>query len=660
MKGLRRGARWALAALFVATTAIAGPQDAAAPDTLQKLARAGGLAQHPGANILFVEKRREIRFERDGTYVDRTYLLIKLLTQPAVGYFATMPVLEYYGYRSEGEVLFARVIRPDGHITDVPADMIADVENPMYRDLNVKDSNMRLKQITFRNLQVGDAIECAVEERCLRPVTRDFELKEGKYLQEDEPVIHLRVEINGPANMPLKHFLKGAEGTDVQYRSERKGGRISHVWEASDIPAFPNEPGWDTRQHFAARLLASTISSWREVSRTEYRITEPAMDDDAALRRTVSDVTRGLKTDEQKIAAIQLFLRKNIKYKGLTSLSSYRSKPATQTLGDRFGVCRDVAVLMCAMLKAAGIRSWPAATGYNRVVDAEIPHDIFQHMIVAVPDGKNGYRLYDPTGVLYSGDGLPGYAGEAPLLVCTPRGEDLGRVPHIPASTNMGSIRATSRIGADGGLSSSVTITGRGFYDEDLRNWRKRTRPDDYTKRWRELLAQLHPAATLVDWVTSDPDDLGAAFSITLRYEVPGYAALNGGGVVLKAPVATDAFERVLVDIVARANRPQRRHPFIVTTTAGVHAQETLTFPERWIVKSVPEAISLKAANLTLAVDYSVPEPAGRAGNPGLEFSKTLLIDSRQFDPDSYLELRKVLEANSGSRKAEIVLARPQ
>ncbi len=361
MKGLRCGAATAL--LFLSTAAIARPQAAADPDTMQKLARAGGLERHPRANILFVEKRREIRFERDGTYLDRTYLLIKFLTEPAVSYFATMPVLEYYSYRSEGKVLFARVIKPDGRIADVSADMIADIENPMYRDLNVKDSNMRLKQITFRNLQVGDAVEFAVEERCVRPVTRDFELKEGKYLQEDEPVIHVRVEINGPGNMPLKHVLKCAEGLDIKYSSERKGGRTSYVWEASDIPAFVNEPGWNTRQHFAARLLASTISSWREVSRTGYRITEPAMDDNAALRSAVSEITRGLKTDEEKIAAIQLFLRKNIKYKGLTSLSSYRSKPATQTLADRFGVCRDVAVLMCSMLKAAGIRSWPAATG---------------------------------------------------------------------------------------------------------------------------------------------------------------------------------------------------------------------------------------------------------------------------------------------------------
>ncbi len=262
--------------------------------------------------------------------------------------------------------------------------------------------------------------------------------------------------------------------------------------------------------------------------------------------------------------------------------------PATETLADRFGVCRDVAVFMCSMLRVAGVRSWPAATGYNRVSDDEIPHDIFQHMIVAVPEEKGGYRLHDPTAVLYSADGLPGYAGEAPLLVFTRRGEDLARIAHISASANMGTIRTTSRLSGDGGLSSSVTITGRGFYDEDLRNWRKRAKPDDYAKRWKELVAQLHPAARLIDWTTSDPQDLGTPFGITLDYEVPGYAALNGSEISLKVPVATDAFERVLVDIVARANRPQRKHPFIVTTTAGVDAQDSSSRKAQ-VVLALPE-----------------------------------------------------------------------
>jgi hypothetical protein len=621
-------------------------------DAMMKVTRAGGLDKYPRANIVFVEKRRDIRYEEDGSYVDTSYALIKFLTAPAVQYFATIPVLEYYSYRSEGKVLFARTIKPTGAIAEVPPEMITDVVNPMYADLNVADAGMRVKQIAFKDLQVGDAVEYAVEERCVRPLGPSFELKEGKYLQEDEPLIYTRIQIDGPDSMPLRHMVKCADKLAIRFSSEKKGGRNVCVWEASDVPVFISEPGWNTRQHFAARLLASTISSWQEISRTGYRLSRPAMDEDAALRAVVCELTRGLQTDEEKISALQLFLRSNIRYKGVTSVSAYQSKPATRTLADRFGVCRDVAVLMCSMLNVAGIKSYPAATGYNRVFDSEIPHDIFQHMIVAVPEAKGGgYRLYDPTTPLFFGDRLPGYAGGAPLLVCTPRGEDLTRVPHIPALENMGKILARSVIDAAGALSSVVKISGRGFYDEDLRNWRKRTPQDAYVKRWKEIVAQLHPAARLLEVTTSDPEDLHVPFSLSLSYEVPGYAAVEGSTVTLAAPVASDCFERVVRDIVARADRPARAYPFIVTSAAGVQADESITLPEGYKVQSTPESVSVESKNVALAVQYSTSLGA-------VEFRKVFVVDSRRFETENYADLKKILDANSSSRNGRITAVR--
>jgi hypothetical protein len=202
-----------------------------------------------------------------------------------------------------------------------------------------------------------------------------------------------------------------------------------------------------------------------------------------------------------------------------------------------------------------------------------------------------------------------------------------------------------------------VTISGRGFYDEDLRNWRKRTRQDDYAKRWQEIVVQLHPAAKLINLSTSDPEDLTMPFNVSFRYEVPGYAASAGDGIALKSPLATDCFERVVVDVIAKANRPERKYPFIVTSAAGVQAQETITLPRGYTVQSMPETVSLKTKDLSLAVRYTAPADAS---DPRVEFSKSLLVDSRQFDPESYLELRKVLQANSSSRKGQVILALPQ
>jgi len=638
------------------TAAVSVNAQTADPALMQRLSRAAD--RYPQANIVFVEKRRDIRYEEDGSYVDRTYCLIKMLTEPAVQYFATLPVGEYYSYRSEAKVELARVIKPDGTVADVPADMIADVANPMYRRQNVNDETMRLKTLTLKNLRVGDAVEYLVEEKCLKPVTPDFELKEGKYLQEDEPVAYLRIEINGPGGKALNHTLKCAEGLSVKFSSEKKDGRTSYIWEAENIPSFSSEPGWNTRQHFAARLLASTIASWAEVSRAGYRINKASMDEDDNLRAVVADATRGLSTDKEKIRSLVRFLRQNIGYKGLTSVSAYQGKPATQTLRERFGVCRDVAVLLCSMLRVAGIESYPAATGYGRVFDSEVPHDIFQHMIVAVPDGQSGYHLYDPTAALPSIDRLPGYAGEAPLLVFRPQGEKLARIPHIPSTENVGTIQAKSQIHADGMLSSTVTISGRGAYEEDLRNWRRRTKTEDYRKRWTEILAPLNPAGRITELTTSDPSDLETPFVLTIGYEAPGYAVPGTDGLLIKTPLAADCFERVLIDIVARAKKPERKHPFILTTTVAAVQEETLTLPPGYSVESTPEPLAVETKDVALDVQYKASVPGDGTTGAQINFIKKFSINSRQFDPASYLDLRKALEANSSSKNGQVRLSR--
>ncbi len=630
----------------------------ASPDVMKKLARGKELEKFPKANLIFVEKRREIRYEMDGTYSDRNYFLIKILTEPAVSFFAAMPAYEYYSYRSEANVLFVRVIKPEGKVIEMPAGMITDLINPMYSQMNVTDSSMRLKQISFENLQVGDAVEYEVEEKCTRPVSSDFELKEGKYLQEDEPVLYTRIEINGPEEKPLNYLVKYAEKLGIQFNKMKKDGRITYLWEARDIPPFISEPGWNTRLHFSARLLASTIGSWQDISRTSYQINQSSTDENDSLRNLVAELTRDLKNDEEKILKILCYLRKNISYKGMTSVSAYKGKPATQTLADRFGVCRDVAVLMCAMLRAAGIESYPAATGYGRVFDQEVPHDIFQHMIVAVPDQKGGYRLYDPTIALYRNNLLPGYAGEAPLLVCKPQGEELQKIPPIPAKENAGTITAQSQIDENGRLTSTVNITSLGFYDTDLRNWRKRTKSEDYSQRWKQILTQWNSAAILTQWSTSDPEDLETPFSLSLRYEVPGYASMAGNSMSVKAPLSANHFERVLVDIVAKAKLAERKYPFILTTTIGVYLQESLLLPAGYVAKSLPENLSLKTTEVDFALQYLTSISTGGNKNSSIEFNKRFLIDSRQFSPESYFGLRKSLEANSNSAKGEIVLVK--
>jgi hypothetical protein len=189
-----------------------------------------------------------------------------------------------------------------------------------------------------------------------------------------------------------------------------------------------------------------------------------------------------------------------------------------------------------------------------------------------------------------------------------------------------------------------------------LRNWRKRSKPEDYKKRWSDLVTQVNPAAKIIEVTTSDPNDLDTPFGVTIRYEAPGYMVPGAGTATITVPLASDCFERVLTDIVARARKPERKHPYILTTTVAAIQEETLLLPPGYSVQSAPEPTSVGTNEVALSVDYSSEPAKGMAAGIQLNFSKKFSIDCRQFDPIRYLELRKVLEANANSKNGQITL----
>ena len=150
-------------------------------------------------------------------------------------------------------------------------------------------------------------------------------------------------------------------------------------------------------------------------------------------------------------------------------------------------------------------------------------------------------------------------------------------------------------------------------------------------------MAQVNPAAKITDVSTSDPGDLDTPFALTIRYEAPGYLTPGIDTLSIRVPLAADCFERVLTDIVARARKPERKHPFILTTTVSVAQEEALLLPAGYSVESTPEATAIETKDVALNIRYSSACPAGEATGGQLTFTKKLSIDTRQFHPASLL-----------------------
>ncbi|MEA2062321.1 MAG: DUF3857 and transglutaminase domain-containing protein [Gemmatimonadota bacterium] len=381
-----------LAALFLAAVPFLAAAEQAPESLIEKLSSITG-EKYPDANSVTVESRREVTYETDGTFLDRSYELVKVLTDAGKKSYGRAS----FGYSRKYDALRiekARVIKPDGTVIEVPEEMIKDETHPALAMMNIYDSDVRVYVVTFKNLEIGDAIEYEILDSCfLAPMDGQYDLIET--FQSTEPIVHKRVTVNGPSSRPLSHLVKDGQ---VGFESSEDQGRVSYTWEVRDVERIVSEPAMPGLLSFAPRLMASTLDSWDQISRWWAGMTGKFRDQNDSLRAVVDKITAGLKTDEEKVKAIYHFVAQKIRYMGLGTgkKAGFEPKPATETLATRYGVCRDVAVLMCSMLDVAGIQSSPVLTRAGELIDTEIPTIGFNHAIVAIADGGGGLHFLRP------------------------------------------------------------------------------------------------------------------------------------------------------------------------------------------------------------------------------------------------------------------------
>ncbi|OGF96884.1 MAG: hypothetical protein A2Z86_07995 [Candidatus Glassbacteria bacterium GWA2_58_10] len=657
MNTLKRLNRLLTAVLFFQLALIIpAPAGQAGRETLDRLAAAGGLDKYPDANALVVEDRREVTFQADGTFLDRRYELVKVLTETGKNSYGEAG-FDYSRQYDAVRIEFARVIKPDGSAVEVPAEMIKDVTHPALAQMNIYDANVRIQMVTFQNLEVGDAIEYAVVDSCfLAPCEGEYDIID--LFQGSDPLLHKRLEINGPDSKPLHHLVKDGK---VDFSTAKKNGRTSYVWETHDVPRIVAEPSMPSYLSFAPRLLASTWDSWNQMSKWWYDMTLQYRNQNDSLKAAVAGVTKGMTTDEEKIKAVYHFVAQKIRYMGLGTgkKAGFEPKPATETLSTRYGVCRDVAILMCSMLDDLGIKCYPVLTRATQLVDTEIPTIGFNHAIVALPDGKGGYRYSDPTvenfpELLFTGE------GDASMLVCTPDGETIQTSAHSPAGDNMGTISATSRIDESGRLVSEATINTRGIYDVAFRSFVKRYPPQELNNIWQQVVTGVHPGARLLGFSTSDPEDLYTPFGLRFSYEVEDYAIQAGKYLLIKSPISTNSFELILQSFLSAAGLPERQYPLDLGVTLGSSQQENLVLPAGYKVKSLPETVDLESGGLSYKMEYGASAPTESKRGLDVRYEKKFLIDSKELDTQSYLELKKILRSSSRSGRGEIILQKDE
>jgi hypothetical protein len=623
---------------------------------LTAISNAGDLQKYPDANAIIIFDSSEVVFRKDGQYQDWQHRLVKVLTEAGKKQMGESH-FPYYRVYGNIRIALARVIKPDGVAIDVPAEMIKDISESSTAQMNIYDEDTREKVVTFKNLEIGDAIEYVIIDSVFR-APMDDEYCDMRIFQETNPILQKVYSVTGPKDIPIKYAIRDGK---VEF-SIKEGEKYStYIWQSENVDRIVREPAMPALIELAPRVIVSTIDSWEDVSKWYFEMSQPKLELDDSLRMAVKTLTQNCTSEREKIFKIYHFVAQKVRYMGLGTgvKKGFEPKPVTETYHTKYGVCRDVAALMTAMLNEAQIPANIVLTGAGYEMEKEIPNYLFNHAIVAMKDDDGNYYYADPT-VENCPDLLVSVEHDQDVLVCRVEGEQLLRTPSMPAEENMGYLTANSVVNPQGDLSSELTFTTDGYYDIAFRSWCKRMPPQQIQMIWQQVLQGIYTGARLTHFEISDTEDLYQPFTMKIKFDIKDYALKADKYMLVKLPLSTGQFELLSRSVFRTANLPERRYPWKIGTTFGAREQETLIYPDGYKIKAVPNEENLAEGDVSYNMDYQSTRLGEPAGKSAVTYQKELKINSKQLSTEEYKKFKEILRASAKSGRGEVILVREE
>jgi transglutaminase-like putative cysteine protease len=625
-------------------TAWAAPPDPAIVEQIKTIKP----ADYPSANRVTLFEGQDVVYQKDGKFTNTMHRIELVLTADGREGAATH-TLYYTKDAEQYDIETARVIKKDGTVVDVAAKDILDTEQS--GEMNIYDPQGRAKKISVQGLAVGDAVEIRAKLTRSLP-TRENYFNDQYYFQSAQPIVESRYSVDGPASMPLTtQIYHPNRGSKIEAKTTKQGDRVRQTWTAKKIPQLVPEQGMMYTQEVPA-LVVTTDPSWKNFSKWWAELAEKQMTLTPELKAKADELVKDKKTDAEKVKALYDFVSAEIRYRGLGvgPRTGYTPRPAHDTMTSRWGVCRDVSILLTAMLRTQGIKAYPTLTNMGPPVLPKIAYDGFNHAIVALPKKGGGWTYVDPT-AKNTIDMLPGNEAEQSTLVSTLTGEGLEKIPAAPPAANMGRASATTTIAADGAMSSTVKITGKGIFDMIMRTVTSMTSQDQQKQIIEQVIHRALPAAKLVSYSTTPPMDLNTPLEITIGISVPN-AAVKAGEFRLLRTIVTSGALGIVEAIMPQflGSLPSRKYTLDAQMTFRYDQDETVTLPSDMKIVAMPN--DAKADDAVTAMTSSCK----RTSATQMQCNRSFALKSRFIQPAQYAKLRGAVATMARVARQPVVI----
>ena len=642
--------------LLASSVASAGtPERLLDDDAVVAAARAVDTARFPDADAVLVDESIRVAYRPDGTSETLDDVAIKILTERGRRENRTISVSFDVAYGS-AECLFAEIVDPDGSVRKIDVAALGrTMIDPGQMSANIYDPNSKILQVSVPGLEPGDLLRYAIRRTETKtPVPGTW--SDYQTFEDTAPILHETYRVVAPKSLPLRHALLKAEipGT-VSSSVSTNADSIVYEWTVSDVPRMFPEPDMPPPYTVVQRLLVGTIDRWETLSKWYWKLCKPRLEAvSPEMREKVAELTAGATNRTQRIRNLFRFVSQQIRYMGVTTedvAPGYEPHDVRTTFENRFGVCRDKAALLVAMLRLADVDAFPVIIMVGPKKDEEVPQPYFNHAIVAALDERGDYVLMDPTNERAK-DLLPAYLQDMSYLVARPEGDRLRTTPVIPARSNLLEIATTGTLSPAGALEARSILRFRGINDVAYRAHLSRLKPEEIRRFFEGRLKKSVPAAELRSFSLSPTplSDVSKPLVVRLGYVAPDQFAA-GGDLALFAPPRLGADLGYANFLIGRTGLEEREYPLRTGATAGIREIASIRIDPGAGIPVPPSCEPLDRPFLEWARTFGTNAST-------LSVTNLFLVKRVEFSPEEYRQLKGDLGHIEHRRRKKIVFDR--
>jgi hypothetical protein len=468
---------------------------------------------YPGADALVLSESRHFTLGPDGRVTEHFRTVQKILTYQGMDEIGDPKI----AFNKENQTLtidLCRTYTPEGKVVDAKANSFNEM-TPYELEKSPAYTGWREMVVTKVGLDVNAVVEfeyTIADTKAWRPF-----LEGEVMLQGTLPALSREIAVTVPAGKDVKSKLLNMAG---QPTTVSEAGQVTTTWIFKKVPLLNVMAVSAMDEAFAPMLAFTTAPAWNaHADRVGALVQKAIAATSPALDKKTDELLKGLQDPFERTAKLQSYVAEYINNVDWP-LAAFEFEPRTaaQVFETGYGHGLDKAVLLCAMLKRAGV-SCAIAAGRRLPEGAEDPTTVpcmalFDRTVIHAEPGKATLWL-DPTAPLAESSqrNLYGMKG-LPLL---PGFNEIHTMPPLDAADQL-LVNAEAALAADLSLEGTATVSLGGGYSP---YYKVQGSKDDQKAVLGKVLSSLLPGASAGDFSVVRMEPGLTVFQVAFKAPAP-------------------------------------------------------------------------------------------------------------------------------------------